>query len=138
MPPIIQVSTLVSRPPEQVFDFLMEQQVWRWQGNQPAAPAQDSGISALHCWALAQNKRPQLLVASADLRNGGQLSLIHRITPQPGGTVLEREITYTGPAPFRNILLGMVASARFQSEFHTLTQRIKTTLEASAENSLNA
>jgi uncharacterized protein YndB with AHSA1/START domain len=143
-------SIQISRPIEQVFDFITTPANWlQWhpasvsvsgnadhsllQGEEVTEDISVAGRRGQVTWSVREHSAPRQWVIDGNGKDGGRATITYMLTPHPGGTNFERELVYTMPNALLAVLDCLIIRSRMKADSVDALQRLKRLLESSRE-----
>ena len=140
-------SIQISRPIEQVFDFITTPCNWpQWhpasvsvsrsadhsllQGEEVTEDISVAGRRGQVIWLVRERRAPRRWVIDGKAKDGGRATITYTLTPYPAGTNFERELVYTIPNVLLAILDWLIIRSRMKAESVEALQRLKRVLES--------
>lgn len=148
----IHTATRISRPIEQVFDYVTTPGNWpRWHPSSlsvsgatdhSAAPGEQVieaflvvGRRGRVTWTVQEREAPRRWVIDGHGKEGGGATIAYTLTAIDEGTRFERELTYTFPNFWLKALDRLLFRRRIEAESTEALRRLKQALEADSGNS---
>jgi uncharacterized protein YndB with AHSA1/START domain len=140
-------SIQISRPIEQVFDFITTPCNWpQWhpasvsvsrsadhsllQGEEVTEDISVVGRRGEVIWLVRERCAPRRWVIDGKAKDGGRATITYTLTRYPAGTNFERELVYTIPNVLLAILDWLVIRSGMKAESVEALQRLKRVLES--------
>jgi uncharacterized protein YndB with AHSA1/START domain len=143
-------SIQISRPLEQVFDFITTPANWpQWhpasvsvganadhsllQGEKVTEDIAVTGRRGQVIWLVRERSAPRRWVIDGNGKDGGRATITYTLTPHPDGTNFERELVYTMPNALLTLFDWLIIRWRMRADSNEALQRLKRLLETRGE-----